>query len=55
MTYTKEEVVKLLEEVMNLGMSLRQQQLNGSEDRSGKEVLSDFVKSRLTNKENQNG
>lgn len=45
--YTKETVIQLLEEVMNLGMGLRQNQLDGTEDRSGKEVLADFIKSKF--------
>lgn len=39
-TYT--EVEALLLEVMNLGMDTRQKQLQGSERRSGKEILAEF-------------
>lgn len=45
--YSKEEVILLLEDVMNIGMNLRQNQLNGSSSRSGREVLNEFIKKSL--------
>jgi hypothetical protein len=38
-TFSREEVDKFLLDVINLGMALRQDQLNGQDDRSGNEVL----------------
>ena len=45
--YSKEEVKLLLEDVMNIGMNLRQNQLNGSSSRSGREVLNEFIQRNL--------
>ncbi len=41
--YTREDLLS----VMNLGMTLRQNQLNGSDFRSGKEVLNNWIKQNL--------
>jgi len=38
-TYTKDDLLT----IMNLGMELRQNQLNGSDLRSGNEVLEDWI------------
>lgn len=46
-TYTKEDIIPMLEEVMNMGMSLRQDQLNGLSTKSGKELLEDYIKKNL--------
>jgi len=45
--YSKDEVKELLLEVMNLGMTLRQNQLNGQCGKSGREVLEEFIKKVL--------
>lgn len=45
--YTKDEIKNLLVQVMELGMTVRQNQLNGSENRSGREVLEEFIKNNL--------
>lgn len=45
--YTKNSVKDLLNKVMELGMTVRQNQLNGSETRSGREVLEVFIKNNL--------
>lgn len=45
--YTKDEIKNLLVQVMELGMTVRQNQLNGSEIRSGREVLEEFIKNNL--------
>ena len=39
----KREHVKQLDEVMNLGMDARQGQLQGYENRSGNEILQEFI------------
>lgn len=44
---TKDKVKNLLEQVMELGMTVRQNQLNGSENRSGRQVLEEFIKNNL--------
>lgn len=41
--YTKVELKTICNDVMNLGMSLRQSQLNATDGRSGKEVLNDYL------------
>lgn len=46
-TYTKEEVEVFLKDILNLGMSLRQDQLNGIPRESGNELLEQFIKERL--------
>lgn len=45
--YSKEEVQDLLLDVMNLGMTLRQNQLNGQCSKSGREVLNEFIEKNL--------
>lgn len=45
--YRREEVIELLKQVMNLGMGVRQNQLNGSETRSGNTILSEFIENNL--------
>ena len=40
--FTEGEVLHLIDEVMNLGMKVRQDQLNGFETRSGNEVLGEY-------------
>ena len=45
--YNRAEVIVMLDEVLNLGMSLRQAQLNGSDDRSGNEVLLEWLSNNL--------
>lgn len=45
--YTKESVKDLLERVMELGMTTRQNQLNGSCCNSGREELEKFIKDNL--------
>lgn len=42
-TLTYEELYQIGLDVINLGMSLRQNQLNGWTDKSGNEVLSDYL------------
>jgi hypothetical protein len=46
-TYTSAELDKHLLAVMNLGMGLRQSQLNGSDLRSGNEVLEEYKTNNL--------
>lgn len=41
-SFSLEEVKKIASDIMNLGMELRQNQLNGSDDRSGNEVMKDY-------------
>jgi hypothetical protein len=43
-SFNKQEFNKLLIEVMDLGMSLRQNQLNGLTDISGTDALKNFLK-----------
>jgi hypothetical protein len=45
--YSKEEVKLLLEDVMNIGMNLRQDQITGNTKRTGREVLEEFIKTKL--------
>ena len=45
--YTKDSVKDLLSKVMELGMTTRENQLNCSELRSGREVLEEFIKINL--------
>lgn len=45
--YTKDSVKDLLSKVMELGMTTRENQLNCSEVRSGREVLEEFIKTNL--------
>lgn len=45
--YTKDSVKDLLSKVMELGMTARENQLNCSELRSGREVLEEFIKNNL--------
>jgi len=42
-TYTEKEVTELALTVMNLGMDLRQNQLQGFRAKSGKEVLEEYL------------
>lgn len=42
-SFSYEEVYQIALDVMNLGMSLRQDQLRGMADKSGNEVLSDYM------------
>lgn len=44
-TFSYDEVQKIAFDVMNLGMTLRQNQLNGSINKSGNEVLKDYMDS----------
>ena len=41
-TFTFEEVKEIANDVINLGMILRQNQLSGCEHRSGNEVLQEY-------------
>jgi predicted protein tyrosine phosphatase len=43
-TFTLEQVKQIAHDVMNLGMTLRQNQLNGTDGRSGNEVLDEYLK-----------
>ena len=43
---TNEHTLQLLKDVMNLGMGLRQDQLNGFSDKSGNELLAELIASR---------
>lgn len=43
-TFSYEDVYKIATDVMNLGMSLRQDQLRGFTDKSGNELLDDYMK-----------
>lgn len=43
---TNEHTLELLKDVMNLGMGLRQDQLNGFSDKSGNELLGELIASR---------
>lgn len=45
--YSKKEVENLLLDVMNIGMTLRQNQLNGISGKSGREVLNEFIQRNL--------
>lgn len=45
--WTKEQVDKMLNDVMNLGMILRQNQLSGHDHRSGNEVLEEWKRNNL--------
>lgn len=49
-TFSQEEVGMLLNKVMNLGMNLRQDQLQGYDNRSGNEVLNEFWVDFLKNR-----
>lgn len=40
---------EVAKDILNLGMTLRQNQLNGSDGRSGNEVLSEYLKKELKN------
>lgn len=42
-SFSYEEVQKITLDVMNLGMSLRQDQLTGWTDKSGNEVLKEYM------------
>jgi len=42
-SFSYEEVHQIALDVMNLGMSLRQDQLNGLIDKSGNEVVSEYL------------
>ncbi|HRH83598.1 MAG TPA: hypothetical protein PK210_05110 [Bacteroidia bacterium] len=42
--FSYEDVYKIATDVMNLGMSLRQDQLKGFTDKSGNELLDDYMK-----------
>lgn len=42
--YSEEEVLDMLHDIMNLGMSIRQDQLSGYCDKSGNEVLREWFK-----------
>jgi len=44
-SFSYEEVQKIVLDIMNLGMSLRQDQLNGWTDKSGNEVLKEYMDS----------
>lgn len=46
-SYSREDLDKFLYEVLNLGMSLRQNQLSGSDGRSGNQVLEDWKNKNL--------
>ncbi len=46
--YTQSEVDEFLDEVMNLGMKLRQDQLNCVDDRSGETVLKEWKNKKLS-------
>ena len=46
-TYTREQVEKFLLDVMNLGMVVRQDQLNGYSEKSGNEILQDWINNNL--------
>jgi hypothetical protein len=46
-TFNREELDKILLDVMNLGMSLRQDQLSGHDQRSGNEVLEEYKNENL--------
>ena len=39
---------ELLKEILNLGMEIRQDQLNGSCDKSGNELLDEFIDEKLS-------
>lgn len=41
------EILDMLNDVMNLGMTLRENQLNGSDNRSGLEVLQSYIDRNL--------
>lgn len=43
MEFTREELKEILTDVMNLGLTLRQDQLNGSATKSGDEVLKEYM------------
>jgi hypothetical protein len=45
--YTKDEIKNLLVQVMELGMTTRENQLNCSELRCGRKVLEEFIKTNL--------
>lgn len=45
--YTKEEVVEICKKIMNLGMCVRQDQLNSQCDKSGNQVLEEWIKLNL--------
>ena len=42
-SFSYEEAQKIALDIMNLGMSLRQNQLNGWTDKSGNEVLKEYM------------
>lgn len=42
-TFTKEEILAFAHDIINLGMDLRQAQLSGHNDKSGNEVLKEFL------------
>lgn len=41
-SFSLEEVKKIADDIMNLGMELRQNQLNGYDTRSGNEVMKEY-------------
>ncbi len=41
-SFTLDEVKKIASDIMNLGMELRQSQLNGYDTRSGKEAMEEY-------------
>ena len=41
-SFSLEDVKKIASDIMNLGMELRQNQLNGYDGRSGNEVMKDY-------------
>lgn len=45
--WTREQVDKMLNDVMNLGMMLRQHQLSGHDGRSGNEVLEEWKRNNM--------
>lgn len=42
-TFSYEEVQKIALDIMNLGMSLRQNQLNGYTDKSGDDLVKEYM------------
>ena len=45
--YSREEVEIMLKDILNIGMNLRQEQLRGYSDKSGIEVLKEYIKQNL--------
>jgi len=41
-SFSLEEVKKIASDIMNLGLELRQNQLNGNDRRSGNEVMKEY-------------